>query len=469
MIIISKIVLFLLWANFLPPLASLLLGERFSYPLDGGRIWRDGNPFFGPHKTIRGVIACLLGCIATAPLFRMAWWIAGAGALLAITGDLITSFIKRRFNLPSGTVVVGLDQFLEGALPALFLSEYYGLHWWRALSVLLLFIPTTYLGSVLWAYLMYQPSEKDLPRIIRSSSRLKEWRASHDPLARWQVLINFENVISHHLLMGLTFKALGLYEKGLQNALDIKLREETFWFPGLPEAFDGFRILLLTDLHLDGMPGLTEKIIEQVKLLSVDLCLVGGDFRMETYGPIAPSLRHLRRLLPHIQAEQGILGVLGNHDCIEMAPDLEEAGMIMLINDAWPIEKKGHCIWIVGIDDPHYYRVHDLWKAFRDVPAEGFKIFLAHSPEAYNEATGFHPELYLCGHTHGGQIKLPNKGPIFTNSRAPRFTVAGRWNYKGMDGYTSTGAGASGIPLRFNCPGEITLLTLRRGLREGED
>lgn len=135
--------------------------------------------------------------------------------------------------------------------------------------------------------------------------------------------------------------------------------------------------------------------------------------------------------------------------------------MMMLVNDSQVIERDGDKIWIIGIDDPHYYRVHDLDMAFRSVPADGFKIFLAHSPEAYFEAAPFHPQLYLCGHTHGGQICLPGKGPLYTNSRAPRFTAAGSWEYQGMKGYTSRGVGASGVPIRYNCSGEITLITLR--------
>jgi predicted MPP superfamily phosphohydrolase len=257
------------------------------------------------------------------------------------------------------------------------------------------------------------------------------------------------------------FKATGLYKQGLRNALNVRLQQETFRFPTLPEPFDGFRILLLTDLHLDGLDELTFAVIDRIKDLEVDLCLIGGDIRMEVYGAIAPSLRHLRRLLANIRSRHGIYGVLGNHDCIEMVPDFEEAGMVMLVNDFQAIEQHGEKIWIVGVDDPHYYKVYDLDMAFRSVPAENFKILLAHSPEAYAEAVLFHPQLYLCGHTHGGQVCLPGKGPLITNSRAPRFTAKGRWEYGGMKGYTSCGVGASGVPIRYNCPGEITLITLR--------
>jgi predicted MPP superfamily phosphohydrolase len=152
-----------------------------------------------------------------------------------------------------------------------------------------------------------------------------------------------------------------------------------------------------------------------------------------------------------------------------MAPDFEEAGLIMLINDSWPIDRNGERIWVVGVDDPHFYKMADTKQAFRDVPGQAFTIFLAHSPEAYKEAARCQAQLYLCGHTHGGQICLPERGPLLTNSKAPRFTAAGSWQHQKMTGYTSRGAGPSGIPLRFNCPGEISLITLCKGNGSSKD
>ena len=461
-IIITKITLFLLWANFLPPLASLTLGDRFPQPLDNGRNWLDGRPLFGPHKTVRGVVFCLLGCTAVYPLMSTSWWVAGIGGLLAITGDLLSSFIKRRLGYKSGAPVFGLDQIFESFLPVLFLATVMPLTWWDIFIILLIFIPITHFGSSIWKYFLYRTPLRNTTKIVRSTTRIREWRACHQPLARWQFLLNFENFFYYRILMNRFFKVAGLYNKGLQNAQAPQRRDETFRFAALPDSFDGFRIMLLTDLHLDGTPGLAEAIIEQIKTIQVDLCLIGGDIRMETYGPIALSLRHLRNLARHVNAKHGILGVLGNHDCIEMVPDLEEAGIVMLVNDSWPIEQNGEKIWIIGIDDPHYYKVHDLETAFHNVPKDNFRILLSHSPEAYHEAAHYQPDLYLCGHTHGGQIRLPGRGPIFTHSKAPRFTAAGRWEYQSMAGYTSNGAGTSGVPLRFNCPGEISIIVLKK-------
>ena len=316
---------------------------------------------------------------------------------------------------------------------------------------------------------MERPPLENYPRINRSTVRLREWRSCHPPLARWQTLFNITSFLSYDIILTRFFKLVGLYDNGLQNSLNVQVEERTFCFPDLPEAFDGFRILLLTDLHLDGLDSLTEELSEHVGTLQADLCLIGGDIRMKTYGPVAPCLRQLRSLLSHVQSRHTILAVLGNHDCIEMTPDLEEAGLVMLINDSWEISEKDSCIWIVGVDDPHYYKTDDAQAAYENVPEGGFTIFLAHSPEAYKQAANFQAQLYLCGHTHGGQICFPGRGALLTNSRAPRFTASGSWHYQGMAGYTSRGAGASGVPLRFNCPGEITLLTLRKRIMQNGD
>jgi len=397
-----------------------------------------------------------------APLLDLSWSAGALAGALAMMGDLATSFAKRRLSQPSGTPNAGLDQALEGALPLLVLVPAMDLGLIEALVGLAIFIPLTHAGSRFWAFILSPRADVDYPRVIRSTTRLREWRACHSPLARWQHWFNFENYVYYRVFMTSVFKALGWYAQGVHNTLGVTVREHTFYFDDLPPAFEGYRVLLLTDLHLDGLPGLTDAMIRQVQAHPVDLCVMGGDVRMEMYGPTAPAVRDLRRLLANVCTRDGVYGVLGNHDCIEMLPEFEEAGITMLVNDAQAIQRGGSELWLVGVDDPHYYQCHDLPLAFRGVPAQGFKIFLAHSPEVFREAAAHGAQLYLCGHTHGGQICLPRLGPVFTHSRAPRYTAAGPWCYAGMQGYTSRGAGASGIPLRFNCPGEIPLIVLRR-------
>ena len=456
------VVAFLLWVNFFPPLFSLILNDYFNKPLDGGLLFVDRKPIFGRNKTLRGIVCSMLGGVAVSPLIGIPWWSAGCAALLAMTGDLLSSFIKRRFDITSGRTVVVLDQIFESLFPALYLQYIDIVSTQQLLAAICIFVPVAYFGSRFWNYVNYRPPLENYPRIIRSTVRFREWRACHIPLARWQAVLNWTSILSNRLLLYWFFKLSRTYDRGVTNALNICVEEETLDFSDLPESFDGFRILLLTDLHLDGLESLTDILVEKVKEHKVDVCLIGGDLRMKLYGPIAPSLRYLKALIPHVRTRYGIFGVLGNHDCIEMIPDLEEAGVLMLVNDFWEINNGKNSVWVIGIDDPHYYKTDDIELASRKVPRSGFKILLAHSPEAYKKAEASGVQLYVCGHTHGGQICIADKKPIFTNSRAPRYTASGRWKFRGMTGYTSRGAGTSSVPLRFNCPGEISVITLRK-------
>jgi hypothetical protein len=460
---VFKVVCFLLLVNSLPPLACFLRGKRFTTPLDRGTLWFDRQPIFGAHKTLDGMIVGLLGGTAVFPLLGVEWYVAGTAALLAMLGDLLSSFIKRRLSLPCGKNVAILDQLFESLLPILYLGTVMQLDIGQAALILVLFIAIAHMGACLWNSTPPRAAADNHLRILRSTVRWREWRSRHTPLYPWQSLLNLSNILTYQVFYTNIFKLAGLHTKGLHNALQVQVEEVSYRFASLPESFDGYTILFLTDLHLDGLEGLTDVLIQHIGSIKPDLCLVGGDIRMKTYGPIAPSLRELRRLLSNIEARHGILGVLGNHDCIEMLPDLEEAGVTMLVNESWELTEGKEKIRVVGVDDPHYYKTDDFSRAFHQVPTGDFTILLAHSPEAYMSASAYHADLYLCGHTHGGQICISPLVPLLTNSRAPRFMASGRWKYEGMAGYTSRGAGSSGVPIRFNCPGEITLITLRRG------
>jgi predicted MPP superfamily phosphohydrolase len=145
-----------------------------------------------------------------------------------------------------------------------------------------------------------------------------------------------------------------------------------------------------------------------------------------------------------------------------MVPTLEEGGIQMLLNEHAVLEHSGEKIWLAGVDDPHYYETDNLDKALEGVPEDGFTILLAHSPEICRKAAFAGVDLYLCGHTHAGQICLPGGRPLLINSKCPHQCHSGLWSFEEMTGYTSRGAGTSSVDVRFNCPPEITVHTLRR-------
>jgi predicted MPP superfamily phosphohydrolase len=145
-----------------------------------------------------------------------------------------------------------------------------------------------------------------------------------------------------------------------------------------------------------------------------------------------------------------------------MIPGLEASGIRILMNDAAPIERDNGVIWIVGLDDVHFYGAHDLYKPLSGIPDSQVKILLVHSPEIIPDAADAGIAYYLCGHTHGGQICLPGKRPIWFNASCSQKYAAGPWRYQNMQGYTSQGTGSSSLAVRFHCPPEVTIHTLVR-------
>lgn len=253
----------------------------------------------------------------------------------------------------------------------------------------------------------------------------------------------------------------GLYQRGLRNASRVELRRNTIASPRLPQAFVGFTILHLSDLHTDMSRPAMDCLIELLGGLEYDICVLTGDYRGKTYGPFEPSLEGLARVRAHLEGP--VYGVLGNHDTILMLPALEDMGIRMLLNESERIIRNGQQIQLAGIDDAHFFRVDNIEKAAAEIAPDEFAIMLSHTPEIYRQAAHAGFDALLAGHTHGGQICLPGSIPITLDSALPRAFGAGRWRYKEMAGYTSVGAGSSVVAVRLNCPPEITLHRLERG------
>ncbi len=134
----------------------------------------------------------------------------------------------------------------------------------------------------------------------------------------------------------------------------------------------------------------------------------------------------------------------------------------MLLNENVCLEKNSEKIYLAGMDDCHYYGADDLELADAGITDSAFKIMICHSPEQYLKAESAGFDLYLTGHTHGGQVCLPGGGILVKGASVPRKILKGKWRYRSMTGYTSRGVGPSSIPVRFFCPPEMTFITLKR-------
>jgi len=258
----------------------------------------------------------------------------------------------------------------------------------------------------------------------------------------------------------------GLYWRGVRNALDIRLLQHEVALSGLPPAFDGYRILHITDPHITRLDETAARLRACIEGVEADLCVMTGDYGDGRRRDTEQTIAALRPVIAALRVRDGILATLGNHDSLRLVAPLESLGARVLVNETATVARGADKVHFTGLDDVHHFYSEAAPAALRAAP-EGFRIALVHSPEIADVAARAGFALYLSGHTHGGQICLPGGRPIATNLRRHRRFASGFWRCGAMVGYTSRGAGVSFLPLRFNSFGEVTLYTLRTALARG--
>lgn len=290
---------------------------------------------------------------------------------------------------------------------------------------------------------------------------LEDYRRKRHRYSRDSFLGRLRRVHTWSPLIHFVLRATGFAHRGLANALALKLTEVTLESDGLPDSFDNCRILFIADLHIEGLDSLTDKVIELIKNLEYDYCFLGGDYSLYNRYDSAKTKQQMQKIIKHIKTNK-IYGILGNHDYYETAVFLQSLGVTMLINENVPIERNRTTVYLAGVDDCYVFDCADIGQAVSGIPAGSFKILFSHSPQLYRQAQKYGFNLFIAGHTHGGQICLPGGIPLIKSAKIPRKLIKGPWRYKNMTGFTTSGAGASGnVIARFNCPPEIAVLTLR--------
>ena len=241
----------------------------------------------------------------------------------------------------------------------------------------------------------------------------------------------------------------------------IEVTERRIWVPRLPQAFRGFRIVHLTDIH-HGLFLPLHVVIEAVELanqLEPDLVALTGDLVTYSRAFIEPVAAVLGRL----RARYGVLAVLGNHDfrvgADQIARALRREGIEVLRNRHTSLRRRGEALFAAGIDDLGYGA--DLSRALRGIPAGAPTLLLAHNPRIIRRAARSGVSLVLSGHTHGGQVNLPLVGTIYGRSAEQmRFKIG--WDRLGPTQiYVSRGIGTVVLPVRVRCPAEIAHLELQ--------
>lgn len=233
----------------------------------------------------------------------------------------------------------------------------------------------------------------------------------------------------------------------------------------LPPGHDelaGLRIGFLSDTHVG--PFITgEDLAKATKLLAEahpDLVLFGGDYISESPRHIESAARVLSALAK--QARLGGIAVLGNHDYANdperIVAALEAGGIIVLRNQAQPVETGHGTLWIAGVEEALLAKA-DPDATFAQIPDGAAVLALWHEPACAERTACLGAFAQLSGHSHGGQVRIPRLGPIgLPPGGKPH--VIGLTDANGMPVYTSRGVGVYRPPVRLNCPPEVTLITL---------
>ena len=271
-----------------------------------------------------------------------------------------------------------------------------------------------------------------------------------------------ERAVSHFLARNIYPSIPGLswsYSRQLQR--DLVLSEATIDLVGLPQAFHGLKVLLVTDIHAGPFlqPAVLREAVRRLEVLEPDLILLGGDLVLARPIEIEQNAETFRSFA----APLGVFAVLGNHDHYTGEAErvialTERCGIRVLHNASTRIERDGQTLSLAGVDDMLVGHP-DLDRALADT--EPPVILLCHHPDLLFEAARHGVALMLSGHTHAGQIRVPHL-PVLVRQSRYRLDE-GRYRYRDTELVVSRGLGAVGVPFRLACPPEAILLTLEQG------
>ena len=273
----------------------------------------------------------------------------------------------------------------------------------------------------------------------RLSERINTLAASETPL---RVLAGNLSKVARH---------------AIDEANSLSLERVTISLDRLPKKLNGFRVVHLSDTHHSPFTSLEhiERAVKVANRLRPDMFILTGDYVSHETKYIAPVAEVLGRL----ESEFGTFACLGNHDHWT-DPDLvtqsfRKQGISVLINEGFRFEAHGGTFWIAGVDD-HMAGKTDLRAALRGSFPDEMKLLLAHNPIIFRRAVRFGIDLTLSGHTHGGQVRVRDS----QNRLIRRRRVAGLHRRKDSQIYITRGIGTVVLPVRYQCPPEISLLEL---------
>ncbi len=235
----------------------------------------------------------------------------------------------------------------------------------------------------------------------------------------------------------------------------IEVHVTTIPTPKLKTA--GFRLVQISDLHCDWKIRNEEKMVQIINDLKPDIVVATGDYCNHPLG-----LPHLRDALHRLEAPLGKFAVLGNQDTAWPQPLdlLDGTGFRWLDGETVPVTKESESISVLGLN---FVRSHVPIDCVRALPNDRFSVFLYHTPDLIEEVSGPAVDLYLCGHTHGGQVALPWYGALITFSKFGKKYESGLYRVGPTTLYVNRGLGLEPRPgpqVRFLARPEIAVFDI---------
>lgn len=245
----------------------------------------------------------------------------------------------------------------------------------------------------------------------------------------------------------------------------LQVKRRDIRMPGWPPVLDGLRIALISDLHYDQPDrddGFLAGLVKRLNGERPDLVLMPGDF-IDSKSQLFPALA---AILGGIRAKHGVFASMGNHDGWNadhalVRREMEKNGISMMINRWARVDISGQSLAVAGTDHVWLGRP-DPVAAFQGIPGDAPVVAMIHEPDFFDVAAGVRPGiLQVSGHTHGGQCRVPFAGfapvlPKFGRKYASGLYAAGNSRL-----FVTDGVGTTGLRVRFACPPEIALLTVR--------
>ena len=251
-----------------------------------------------------------------------------------------------------------------------------------------------------------------------------------------------------------------------REAQQIEITRVDVPLSSLPAEFDGFRVVLLADLHLNGSRAYTDAILHRLEGEGGDALVIAGDIR-DRFADESTATRELSRLLPELGRFGPTFVVSGDMDTVRMMQEVETLGLRVLRNEREILTRGQATLGVAGLTYPYagsgLARSLQRFRTPEGRPLPDCQILIGHSPDVMLFSESRQADLVLAGHTHGGQIALPWLGAIVTGTELGRRYASGLFRFDNTTLFVTRGIGTSLVPLRFFARPEIVILTLRKG------